>query len=158
VRGARDRLVGGAGRAGAHGVIHHAGGAERAGCRRAALRGVPLPCLGPGQAGLPALHPTRGQQAAGAAAVASFLAAVLTEIYQCNVCACQEILRRNGRGQAAGGGVAPATPGAMAAAAPASVDPASLWTLSLGDAGAYYLRVISIRAGMPELAEIYLRF
>jgi hypothetical protein len=35
----------------------------------------------------------------GAAAVASFLAAVLTEIYLRNVCSCQEILRRNGRGQ-----------------------------------------------------------
>ena len=34
----------------------------------------------------------------GAAAVASFWAAVLTEIYLCNVCSCQEILRRNGRG------------------------------------------------------------
>jgi hypothetical protein len=37
--------------------------------------------------------------ACGAAAVASFLAAVLTEIYLCGVCSCQEILRRNGRGQ-----------------------------------------------------------
>jgi hypothetical protein len=36
--------------------------------------------------------------AGGAASVASFLAAVLTEIYLCNVCSCQEILRRNGRG------------------------------------------------------------
>jgi hypothetical protein len=36
----------------------------------------------------------------GAAAVVSFLAAVLTEIYLCNVCSChQEMLRRNGRGQ-----------------------------------------------------------
>eukprot|EP01047_Picozoa_sp_COSAG01_P008465 COSAG01_NODE_334_length_18708_cov_49.649686_16_plen_202_part_00 len=35
----------------------------------------------------------------GAAAVASFLVAVLTEIYLCDVRACQEILRRNGRGQ-----------------------------------------------------------
>jgi hypothetical protein len=34
----------------------------------------------------------------GAASVASSLAAVLTEIYLCNVCSCQEILRRNGRG------------------------------------------------------------
>jgi hypothetical protein len=34
----------------------------------------------------------------GAASVASFLAAVFTEIYLCNVCSCQEILRRNGRG------------------------------------------------------------
>eukprot|EP01047_Picozoa_sp_COSAG01_P071938 COSAG01_NODE_11306_length_1962_cov_1.798175_1_plen_48_part_10 len=34
----------------------------------------------------------------GEASVASFLAAVLTEIYLCNVCSCQEILRRNGRG------------------------------------------------------------
>jgi hypothetical protein len=32
------------------------------------------------------------------AAVASFEAAVLTEIYLCNVCSCQEILRRSGRG------------------------------------------------------------
>jgi hypothetical protein len=37
-------------------------------------------------------------QERGAASVASFLAAVLTEIYLCNVCSCQEILRRNGRG------------------------------------------------------------
>jgi ubiquitin-activating enzyme E1 C len=36
-----------------------------------------------------------------AAAVASCLAAVLTEIYLCGICSCQEILRRNGRGQAA---------------------------------------------------------
>ena len=36
--------------------------------------------------------------AAGAASVASFLAAVLTEIYLCDVCSCQQILRRNGRG------------------------------------------------------------
>eukprot|EP01047_Picozoa_sp_COSAG01_P071277 COSAG01_NODE_11021_length_2025_cov_19.414313_4_plen_149_part_00 len=35
----------------------------------------------------------------GVAAAASFLAAVLTEIYLCNVCSCQQILRRNGRGQ-----------------------------------------------------------
>jgi iron complex transport system substrate-binding protein len=39
-----------------------------------------------------------GWLARGAASVASFLAAVLTEIYLCNVCSCQEILRRNGRG------------------------------------------------------------
>ena len=40
----------------------------------------------------------------GAAAVASFLAGVLTEIYLCNVCSCQtEVVRRNGRGQAAAG-------------------------------------------------------
>jgi hypothetical protein len=40
------------------------------------------------------------RSADGAASVASFLteAAVLTEIYLCNVCSCQEILRRNGRG------------------------------------------------------------
>jgi hypothetical protein len=37
--------------------------------------------------------------AQGAAAVASCLAAALTEIYLCNVCSCQERLRRNGRGQ-----------------------------------------------------------
>eukprot|EP01049_Picozoa_sp_SAG25_P015028 SAG25_NODE_2891_length_1331_cov_0.860390_1_plen_106_part_00 len=36
---------------------------------------------------------------AGAVAVASFVAAILTEIYLCNVCSCQEIVRRNGRGQ-----------------------------------------------------------
>jgi hypothetical protein len=33
------------------------------------------------------------------AAVVSFLAAVLTGIYQGNVSSCQEVLRRNGRGQ-----------------------------------------------------------
>jgi hypothetical protein len=36
----------------------------------------------------------------GAAAVASFVAAVLTEMYLCGVCSCQEILRGSGRGQA----------------------------------------------------------
>jgi hypothetical protein len=40
-----------------------------------------------------------GQRQQGAAAVASFLAAVLTEIYLCDVCSGQEILRRNGRAQ-----------------------------------------------------------
>jgi hypothetical protein len=40
------------------------------------------------------------QRLLGAAAVASFLAAVLTEICLCNVCSCHEVLRRNGRGQA----------------------------------------------------------
>jgi hypothetical protein len=35
-----------------------------------------------------------------AAAAASFLADVLAEIYLCNVCSCQAILRRSGRGQA----------------------------------------------------------
>ena len=44
------------------------------------------------------------QRLRGAAAVASFLAAVLTEIYLRGVCFCQEILRRNGRGQAGAGG------------------------------------------------------
>jgi hypothetical protein len=34
----------------------------------------------------------------GAASVASLLTTVCTEIYLCNVCSCQEILRRNGRG------------------------------------------------------------
>jgi hypothetical protein len=39
----------------------------------------------------------RGRSAdSGAAAVASFLAAVLTEIYLCGVCSCQELLRRKG--------------------------------------------------------------
>jgi hypothetical protein len=41
---------------------------------------------------------TREALDAGAAAVVSFLAAVLTEIYLCDVCSCQEILIRNGRG------------------------------------------------------------
>jgi hypothetical protein len=35
----------------------------------------------------------------GAAAAASFLAAVLTGIYLCNVCSCHETLRRNDRAQ-----------------------------------------------------------
>jgi hypothetical protein len=42
----------------------------------------------------------------GAASVASFEAAVLTEIYLCNVCSCQETLRRNGPGQGAGAAAA----------------------------------------------------
>jgi hypothetical protein len=36
-------------------------------------------------------------QIGGAAAAASFLVAVLTEIHLCNVCSCPEILRRKGR-------------------------------------------------------------
>jgi hypothetical protein len=40
----------------------------------------------------------RRDHSLGAAAVASFLAAVLTEIYLCNVCSYQEILRSNKRG------------------------------------------------------------
>jgi hypothetical protein len=45
--------------------------------------------------------PVAAQQGSGAlAAVASFCAAVSTEIYlRCNIGSCQEILRRNGRGQ-----------------------------------------------------------
>jgi hypothetical protein len=34
----------------------------------------------------------------GVASVASFLTAVFTDIYLCNVCSCQEILRHDGRG------------------------------------------------------------
>eukprot|EP01047_Picozoa_sp_COSAG01_P124838 COSAG01_NODE_53855_length_336_cov_0.831224_1_plen_90_part_10 len=41
----------------------------------------------------------RSQRRPGAAAVASSLVAVLTEIYLCGIYSCQEILRRNGRGQ-----------------------------------------------------------
>jgi hypothetical protein len=37
---------------------------------------------------------------AALATVASFVAAVLTEIYLCDVCSCRETLRRNGRAQA----------------------------------------------------------
>jgi hypothetical protein len=43
----------------------------------------------------------------GAAAVASFWAAILAEMHLCNVCSCQEVLRRNGRGQAAAGDQGP---------------------------------------------------
>jgi hypothetical protein len=42
--------------------------------------------------------------ARGVAAVVSFLAAVMTEIYLCGVCSCPEILRQNGRGQVGAGG------------------------------------------------------
>jgi hypothetical protein len=45
----------------------------------------------------------RSTRQAGTAAVASFLAAALTEIYLCDVCSCQDILRRNGRGQTGSG-------------------------------------------------------
>jgi hypothetical protein len=38
-----------------------------------------------------------GVRGAGAAAVASFLAAALAEIYLCGICSCQEILRRRRR-------------------------------------------------------------
>jgi hypothetical protein len=42
----------------------------------------------------------------GAAAVACFLAAVLTEIHLCGVYSCPEILRHSGRGQYVGNGTA----------------------------------------------------
>jgi hypothetical protein len=51
---------------------------------------------------LPRGHRTDSWEAppsGGAASVASLLAAILTEIYLCNVCSCHEILRRNGLGQ-----------------------------------------------------------
>jgi hypothetical protein len=41
---------------------------------------------------------TLGQLALGAAAAAACFAAVLAEIHLCNVCACQEVLRRGGAG------------------------------------------------------------
>jgi hypothetical protein len=51
----------------------------------------------------------------GAAVVASFLAAVLTEIYLCDACSCQAILRRHGRAQPrAAGCCQPAAAGARA--------------------------------------------
>jgi hypothetical protein len=46
-------------------------------------------------------HATAANTPDGAAAVASLLAAVLAEIYLCGICSCQEIVRRNGRGQIA---------------------------------------------------------
>jgi hypothetical protein len=52
----------------------------------------------------------------GAASAASLLAAALTEIALCNVCSCQEILRRNGRGQ----GWCPCAAGRWGAASGAS--------------------------------------
>jgi hypothetical protein len=54
------------------------------------------PVQGAGSGGRGGRHPL---PVWGAAAVASFLAAVFTEIYLCGVCSCQETLRRNGRGQ-----------------------------------------------------------
>eukprot|EP01047_Picozoa_sp_COSAG01_P028543 COSAG01_NODE_1921_length_8901_cov_18.211770_5_plen_304_part_00 len=50
-----------------------------------------------------ALGGAGGRRAPGAACAASFWAAVLTEIYLCNVCSYQDILRRNGRAPAAPG-------------------------------------------------------
>jgi hypothetical protein len=47
------------------------------------------------------LREANAQRAGAAAAASSFLAAVLTEMYLCNVCSCHETLRRNGRGQSA---------------------------------------------------------
>jgi hypothetical protein len=75
-------------------------GAALAPARRARPGAVPVPLAAARRRG-GALPPGRGGALwLGAAAVASFLAAVLTEIHLCDVCSCQEILRRNGRGQA----------------------------------------------------------
>jgi hypothetical protein len=78
--------------------------------------GQPFVALPPSAAPEVGEPPTAAEQKRGAAAVASFLAAVLTEIYLCNVCSCQEILRRNGADRAAaaaaGGGAASTLPAA----------------------------------------------
>jgi hypothetical protein len=69
---------------------------EEIGDARADVRAVTLDTL----AELQRAGRSGGQGAAsGAAAVASFLAAVLTELDLCGACSCQEILRRNDRGQ-----------------------------------------------------------
>jgi hypothetical protein len=69
----------------------------RAGAAVSTARGgVPEALCGPGQLD----RATQVGVVGGAAAVASFSAAILTEIYICYVCSCQGILRRNGRGQA----------------------------------------------------------
>jgi hypothetical protein len=76
-------------------VQPHAGGEGGRGCRGGGWHGGDrLLCEG-------------ARVAAGAVAVASFLAAFLTEIYLCGICFGQEILRRNGRGPGAGGGRGP---------------------------------------------------
>jgi hypothetical protein len=67
-----------------------AAGAGRC-CRNGALRRLFLADMGLGDGGVAAF--------AGAAAVVSYLAAVLAEIYLCNACSYQELLRDNGRGQ-----------------------------------------------------------
>jgi hypothetical protein len=55
----------------------------------------------------------QGGGGAGMAAAASFLAAILTEIYLCNACSGPEIFRRNGRGQGAvSGPLSPSNPAA----------------------------------------------
>jgi hypothetical protein len=52
--------------------------------------------------------------------VASLLAAILTEIYLCNVCSCHELLRRSGLGQ----DTAPPPPMAMPQSARSAARPA----------------------------------
>eukprot|EP01047_Picozoa_sp_COSAG01_P089904 COSAG01_NODE_21883_length_881_cov_0.791560_1_plen_157_part_00 len=70
------------------------------GGRRRRLRAVPggeqEQAAGSGGGGAAAAQLQGG--AGGAASVASFLAAVLAELYLCSLCSCQEILRRSGRG------------------------------------------------------------
>jgi hypothetical protein len=51
------------------------------------------------QLGLRRVRAAGPRQRPGVAAAASFLAAVLAEIYLCDACSCHEILSRNGRGQ-----------------------------------------------------------
>jgi hypothetical protein len=70
------------------------GGAER-GCGRCRVLRAAGRCLEKLRLAGQMLPPL-----AGAAAAASFLAAVLTEICLCNVCSGPEMLRRDGRGQA----------------------------------------------------------
>jgi hypothetical protein len=60
------------------------------------------------------------------------LAAVLPEIYLCNVCSCQEILRRNGRGQA------PPPPGGMGMMAGNPGLPPGWSVLQTGTGQSYY--------------------
>jgi hypothetical protein len=75
------------------------------------------------------LHTLHGHR--GAAAVGSFWAAVLAEIYLCGICSCQEILRRNGRGQVRSPRAASTTRGSCAS----PVSSALCWWRSGGGRG-----------------------
>eukprot|EP01047_Picozoa_sp_COSAG01_P079461 COSAG01_NODE_15087_length_1376_cov_1.768990_2_plen_203_part_00 len=82
--------------------------------------------------------PGRARPPRGAASVASFEAAFLTELYLCNVCSCHEILRRSGRGQeavasfCAGADAAPAARAWRLVAVPAQAAPINSMCLAHG--------------------------
>jgi hypothetical protein len=108
------------------------GGGGGGGRQEVSLARVWAAARRPQRAPLPAGLRARRQRT-GAAAVASVLTAVFsTEIYLCNACSCQEILRRNGRGQYLMPGASAAGPSVRSSTTGPAAPPPSHDTQSSG--------------------------